>query len=50
MDLLEIEKKWQKKRAEDRIYSFDTSLRDKKYNTLEIFSYPSAPKLHTRPC
>lgn len=46
MDLLEIEKKWQKKWAEDRIYSFDTSRRDKKYYTLEMFSYPSGAKLH----
>ena len=46
MDLLEIEEKWQKKWAEDRIYSFDTSRRDKKYYTLEMFSYPSGAKLH----
>ena len=46
MDLLEIEKKWQKKWAEDRIYSFDTSRRDKKYYTLEMFSYPSRANLH----
>ena len=46
MDLLEIEKKWQKKWTEDRIYSFDTSRRDKKYYTLEMFSYPSGAKLH----
>ena len=46
MDLLDIEKKWQKKWAEDRIYSFDTSRRDKKYYTLEMFSYPSGAKLH----
>ena len=46
MDLLEIEKKWQKKWAEDKIYSFNTAKRDKKYYTLEMFSYPSGAKLH----
>ena len=46
MNFIEIEKKWQKKWAEDRIYSFDTSRRDKKYYTLEMFSYPSGAKLH----
>ena len=46
MDFIEIEKKWQKKWKEDKIYSFNTAKRDKKYYTLEMFSYPSGAKLH----
>ena len=46
MDFIEIEKKWQKKWREDKIYSFNTAKRDKKYYTLEMFSYPSGAKLH----
>ena len=46
MDFIEIEKKWQKKWKEDKIYSFNTARRDKKYYTLEMFSYPSGAKLH----
>ena len=46
MDFIEIEKKWQKKWSEDKIYSFNTAKRDKKYYTLEMFSYPSGAKLH----
>lgn len=46
MDFCEIEKKWQKKWAEERLYSFDSNKRDKKYYVLEMFSYPSGAKLH----
>lgn len=46
MDFVQIEKKWQKKWAEDKLYSFDKSRIDKKYYVLEMFSYPSGAKLH----
>ncbi len=47
MNLPEIEKKWQKKWADTRLYSFDIkSDKEKKY-VLEMFSYPSGAKLHT---
>lgn len=46
MDYREIEKKWQKKWTEDNIYKFDESNLDKKFYMLEMFSYPSAAKLH----
>ena len=46
MDLTAIEKKWQKRWEEEKLYSFDTSKRDNKYYVLEMFSYPSGAKLH----
>ncbi len=46
MDFKEIENKWQKKWDESKLYSFDKSRIDKKYYVLEMFSYPSAAKLH----
>lgn len=46
MDFVAIEKKWQKKWTDTRLYSFDASkIADKKY-VLEMFSYPSGAKLH----
>lgn len=46
MDFVANEKKWQKKWAEEKLYSFNKSKLDKKYYVLEMFSYPSGAKLH----
>lgn len=46
MDMLKVEKKWQTHWADEKLYSFDKSRIDKKYYTLEMFSYPSGAKLH----
>ncbi|MGE5496331.1 MAG: leucine--tRNA ligase [Burkholderiales bacterium] len=46
MNFLQIEKKWQKKWEETRLYKFDRSRVDKKKYILEMFSYPSGAKLH----
>ena len=46
MDMKLIEKKWQAKWEKDKINSFDKKNVDKKYYCLEMFSYPSAAKLH----
>lgn len=46
MDMLKVEKKWQTRWADEKLYSFDKSKIDKKYYTLEMFSYPSGAKLH----
>ena len=46
MDFTKIDKKWQDRWSQDRLYSFDKSRLDKKYYTLEMFSYPSGAKLH----
>ncbi len=42
----EIDKKWQKKWEESKIYRFDRDRPDKKLYCLEMFSYPSGAKLH----
>ncbi len=46
MDMKLIEKKWQAKWEKDKAHSFDKKNISKKYYTLEMFSYPSAAKLH----
>lgn len=46
MDFIEIEKKWQKKWNDTKLYSFDKSRIKYKYYVLEMFSYPSGAKLH----
>lgn len=46
MDFKTIEKKWQKRWEDEKLYSFDTTKRDNKYYVLEMFSYPSGAKLH----
>ena len=46
MDIKAIEKKWQQKWEKDKLYCFDKKNIDKKYYCLEMFSYPSAAKLH----
>ncbi len=46
MDMKAIEKKWQTKWEKDKLYCFDKKNIDKKYYCLEMFSYPSAAKLH----
>ena len=46
MDFKKIEKKWQTKWENDKLYSFDKNRLDKKYYLLEMFSYPSGAKLH----
>lgn len=46
MNNVEIEKIWRKKWEETNLYKFDkNNIKDKKY-VLEMFSYPSAAKLH----
>ena len=46
MDFINIEKKWQKKWEDTKLYSFDKSKVKDKYYVLEMFSYPSGAKLH----
>lgn len=46
MDLIQVEKKWQKIWADTGLYKFDRSRADKKWYVLEMFSYPSGAKLH----
>ncbi len=46
MDMKQIEAKWQAKWEKDKINNFDKKNTDKKYYCLEMFSYPSAAKLH----
>lgn len=46
MDLIQVEKKWQKIWADTGLYKFDRSRVDKKCYVLEMFSYPSGAKLH----
>jgi leucyl-tRNA synthetase len=46
MDYRANEQKWQKRWAQTRLYAFDRNNADKKYYVLEMFSYPSASKLH----
>ncbi|MGI6161805.1 MAG: leucine--tRNA ligase [Christensenellales bacterium] len=46
MDHNAIEAKWQKKWQQTRLYSFKPERVDKKHYVLEMFSYPSAAKLH----
>ena len=40
------DQKWQKKWKENEVYKFDTENIEKKLYVLEMFSYPSAAKLH----
>jgi leucyl-tRNA synthetase len=42
----DIEKKWQKKWEETRLYAFDPASKNPKHYVLEMFSYPSGAKLH----
>ena len=46
MDYKAIEKKWQSKWEKDKLHNFDKKNVDKKFYVLEMFSYPSAAKLH----
>ncbi len=46
MDYKAIEKKWQAKWEKDKLNNFDKKNIDKKHYVLEMFSYPSAAKLH----
>ena len=46
MNFIDVEKKWQKKWADTKLYSFDKSKIKDKYYVLEMFSYPSGAKLH----
>lgn len=46
MDIKKIEKKWQTIWKKDKIANFNSKNIDKKYYCLEMFSYPSAAKLH----
>jgi len=42
----EVDKKWQKRWEESKLYKFDRNNLDKKLYCLEMFSYPSGAKLH----
>lgn len=46
MDFKKIEKKWQDIWEKERLNYFNPKKTDKKYYCLEMFSYPSAAKLH----
>lgn len=46
MDMKSIETKWQQKWEKDKLYAFNKKNVDKKFYCLEMFSYPSASKLH----
>ena len=46
MNMKEIERKWQQKWESEKLNCFDKKNIDKKYYCLEMFSYPSAAKLH----
>lgn len=46
MDMKKIEKKWQRIWDKEKINTFNYKNADKKYYCLEMFSYPSAAKLH----
>ena len=46
MDMKSIEAKWQQKWEKDKLYTFNKKNIDKKFYCLEMFSYPSASKLH----
>ena len=46
MDIKKIEKKWQTIWEKDKLGNFNAKNTDKKYYCLEMFSYPSAAKLH----
>ncbi len=46
MDIKKIEKKWQDTWEKEKIGIFNQKNSDKKYYCLEMFSYPSAAKLH----
>ncbi len=46
MDYTANEQKWQKKWEETGLYSFDENSSKPKHYVLEMFSYPSAAKLH----
>lgn len=42
----QVDKKWQKKWEESKLYKFDRNRLDKKLYCLEMFSYPSGANLH----
>ncbi len=46
MDIKKVEKKWQAYWEKEKIANFNFKNSDKKYYCLEMFSYPSAAKLH----
>ena len=46
MDIKKVEKKWQKYWEDEKLAEFKPKNVDKKYYCLEMFSYPSAAKLH----
>ena len=46
MDIKKVEKKWQEIWEKEKLNNFNYKNADKKYYCLEMFSYPSAAKLH----
>ena len=43
---VDIDKKWQKRWSDSRLYKFDKDYPGDKFYVLEMFSYPSAAKIH----
>ncbi len=46
MDKIQIEKKWNELWNKEQVYKFDETKPENKFYMLEMFSYPSAAKLH----
>ncbi len=46
MDMKQVEKKWQAYWDKEKLNTFNAKNSDKKYYCLEMFSYPSAARLH----
>jgi leucyl-tRNA synthetase len=46
MDFSKIEKKWQKKWADEKIFEVNEDSKKKKYYVLEMYPYPSGSGLH----
>ncbi|MEG2117281.1 MAG: hypothetical protein RRZ69_06335, partial [Clostridia bacterium] len=46
MDMSKVEKKWQQRWNETKVNTFDKNDVENKHYVLEMFSYPSAAKLH----
>ncbi len=46
MNMIEVEKKWQKFWEENKLNDYDESNPEKKFYCLEMFSYPSGANLH----
>lgn len=45
-DFKKIEKKWQKKWEQEKVFEVEVEKRKKKYTIIEMFPYPSGEGLH----